>query len=72
MAIVGAWGVVALCTFIGVFEPGHPSYTSLDKFSQCTVVQSANTVSMGNATIWCRRYSRNDRGLFGINGRIYR
>lgn len=32
MAIVGAWGVAALCTFSGVFEPGHPSYTSLDNF----------------------------------------
>ena len=32
MAIVGAWGVAALCTFVGVFEAGHPSYTSLDNF----------------------------------------
>ena len=32
MAIVGAWGVAALCTFFGIFEPGHPSYTSLDNF----------------------------------------
>ena len=32
MAIVGAWGVAALCTFMGVFEAGHPSYTSLDNF----------------------------------------
>ena len=32
MAIVGAWGVAALCTFAGIFEQGHPSYTSLDNF----------------------------------------
>mgnify|MGYP001271117012 CR=1 FL=1 len=32
MAIVGAWGVAALCTFLGMFEVGHPSYTSLDNF----------------------------------------
>ena len=32
MAIVGAWGVAALCTYFGIFEPGHPSYTSLDNF----------------------------------------
>ena len=32
MAIVGAWGVAAICTFAGVFEAGHPSHTSLDNF----------------------------------------
>ena len=32
MAIVGAWGVAALCTFLGIFNVGHPSYTSLDSF----------------------------------------
>lgn len=32
MAILGAWGVAALCTFFGVFEPGHPSHTSLTNF----------------------------------------
>lgn len=30
LAILGAWGVAAICTATGVFEPGHPSYTSLD------------------------------------------
>src|SRR5690606_27085375 len=30
LAIMGAWGVAALCSVGGVFEPGHPSYTSLD------------------------------------------
>ncbi len=33
MAILGAWGVAALCTYAGVFEPGHPSYTSMDNLS---------------------------------------
>ena len=32
MAIVGAWGIAALCTVMGVFEVGHPSHTSLDNF----------------------------------------
>ena len=32
MAIVGAWGVAAICTFAGIFEVGHPSHTSLDNF----------------------------------------
>jgi xanthine/uracil permease len=30
LAILGAWGVAALCTWQGIFEVGHPSYTSLD------------------------------------------
>jgi nucleobase transporter 1/2 len=30
LAILGAWGVAALCTAVGVFEVGHPAYTSLD------------------------------------------
>ncbi len=30
LAILGAWGVAAIFTAAGVFEPGHPSYTSLD------------------------------------------
>ena len=29
LAILGAWGVAALCTKMGVFEEGHPAYTSL-------------------------------------------
>ncbi len=32
LAILGAWGVAALCSATGVFEPGHPSYTSLENF----------------------------------------
>ena len=32
LAIVGAWGVAALCTYFGVFPEGHPSYTSLTNF----------------------------------------
>ena len=30
MAIVGAWAVAGICTAAGVFEPGHPSYTSME------------------------------------------
>jgi nucleobase transporter 1/2 len=30
LAILGAWGVAALCTWQGFFEAGHPAYTSLD------------------------------------------
>ena len=32
LAIGGAWAVAALCTYLGIFEPGHPSYTSLENF----------------------------------------
>ena len=32
MAIIGAWGVAALCTAGGLFPEGHPSHTSLDNF----------------------------------------
>ena len=32
LAIMGAWGVAAICSMTGVFAPGHPSYTSLDNF----------------------------------------
>ncbi len=31
LGIIGAWGVAAILTAAGVFEPGHPAYTSLDK-----------------------------------------
>lgn len=31
LGIIGAWGVAAILTATGVFEPGHPAYTSLDK-----------------------------------------
>lgn len=31
MGIVGAWAVAAVLSATGVFEPGHPAYTSLDK-----------------------------------------
>ncbi|MCB9553416.1 MAG: solute carrier family 23 protein [bacterium] len=31
MGIVGAWAVAALLSVAGVFEPGHPAYTSLEK-----------------------------------------
>lgn len=31
LGIIGAWAVAALLTATGVFEPGHPAYTSLDK-----------------------------------------
>ena len=33
MGIMGAWGVAAVLSLTGVFEPGHPAYTSLDKVS---------------------------------------
>ncbi len=33
LGIVGAWGTAAICTATGLFEPGHPAYTSLDKLS---------------------------------------
>lgn len=29
LAILGAWGVAALCTVMGVFPEGHPSHTSM-------------------------------------------
>ncbi len=32
LGIIGAWGVAALLSVTGVFEPGHPAYTSLEKF----------------------------------------
>ena len=32
LAIMGAWGVAAICSMTGVFAPGHPAYTSLDNF----------------------------------------
>ncbi len=32
LAIVGSWAVAGILTAAGVFEPGHPAYTSLDNF----------------------------------------
>lgn len=32
IAIVGAWGVAAICTYFGVFPEGHASHTSLTNF----------------------------------------
>lgn len=31
LGIIGAWAVAAVLTATGVFEPGHPAHTSLDK-----------------------------------------
>ncbi len=34
LAILIAWGVAAVCTGVGLFEPGHPAYVSTEKLEQ--------------------------------------
>ena len=69
MAIVGAWGVAAICTFAGVFEAGHPSHQPR-YFSQRPLVSGALSLSMGHAGLWCRSHCRNDCRICRLNGQI--
>lgn len=46
----GAWAVAAICTATGVFEPGHPAYTSLDKLQAAPWVRVPYPLQWGMPT----------------------